>query len=196
MSYRADKQVIDTHTHTDRYTDRGDDNTRRTKLASGKKANDIIIWWICTPFELSMLDLCWNSIGSCWLYFQAMRSKVQYKQWWYQDFHDLDQDLIGCTTRSKCGLFGDLLLVNIKYIFTQNILLEAKKNFSNKKSLFKNFYGYNIWPHTGMYKWMKQGKSVGCDSCHLPNNLIQTGFKSSMFQPVWPWNLMDDLEKQ
>ena len=39
MSYRADKQVIDTHTdtHTDRYTDRGNDNTRRPKLASGKK---------------------------------------------------------------------------------------------------------------------------------------------------------------
>ena len=39
MSYRADKQVIDTHTHThtDRHTDRGDDNTRRPKLASGKK---------------------------------------------------------------------------------------------------------------------------------------------------------------
>ena len=41
MSYRADKQVIDTHTdtHTDRYTDtdRYDDNTRRPKLASGKK---------------------------------------------------------------------------------------------------------------------------------------------------------------
>ena len=36
MSYHADKQVIDTHTHTDRYTDRGDDNTRRPKLASGK----------------------------------------------------------------------------------------------------------------------------------------------------------------
>ena len=36
MSYRADKQVIDTHTHTLTYTDRGDDNTRRPKLASGK----------------------------------------------------------------------------------------------------------------------------------------------------------------
>ena len=33
MSYRADKQVIDTHTHTDA----GDDNTRRPKLALGKK---------------------------------------------------------------------------------------------------------------------------------------------------------------
>ena len=37
MSYRADKQVIDTHTHghTDRHTDAGDDNTQRPKLASG-----------------------------------------------------------------------------------------------------------------------------------------------------------------
>ena len=41
MSYRADKQVIDTHTHTDRYTDRGDDNTRRPKLASGKNDGSI-----------------------------------------------------------------------------------------------------------------------------------------------------------
>ena len=38
MSYRADKQVIDTHTYTDRYTDTGDDNTRRPKLASGKNS--------------------------------------------------------------------------------------------------------------------------------------------------------------
>ena len=35
MSYRADKLVIDTHTH--RPTDAGDDNTRRPKLALGKK---------------------------------------------------------------------------------------------------------------------------------------------------------------
>ena len=40
MSYRADKQVIDTH--TDRYTDTGDDNTRRPKLASGNKMG---IWY-------------------------------------------------------------------------------------------------------------------------------------------------------
>ena len=38
MSYRADKQVIDTH--TDRYTDGGDDNTQRPKLASGNNASE------------------------------------------------------------------------------------------------------------------------------------------------------------
>ena len=41
MSYRMDKQVIDTQTdtYTDTHTDAGDDNTRRPKLklASGKK---------------------------------------------------------------------------------------------------------------------------------------------------------------
>ena len=42
MSYRPDKLVIDTHTHTHRPTDAGDDNTRRPKLASGKKGLDYI----------------------------------------------------------------------------------------------------------------------------------------------------------
>ena len=43
---------------------------------------------------------------------------------------------------------------------------------------------------------MKQGKSEGFDSCDRPSNLTQIGFKSSILQPVWPWNLMDDLTKQ
>ena len=40
-----------------------------------------------------------------------------------------------------------------------------------------------------------KNKSEGFDSCDRPSNLIEIGFKSSIFQPVWPWNLMDDLEK-
>ena len=42
---------------------------------------------------------------------------------------------------------------------------------------------------------MKQGKSEVFDSSDRPSNLTQTGFKSSIFQLVWPWNLMVDLEK-
>ena len=42
----------------------------------------------------------------------------------------------------------------------------------------------------------KQGKSEGFDSCDPPSNLTQIGFKSSIFQLVWPSNLMDDPEKQ
>ena len=41
----------------------------------------------------------------------------------------------------------------------------------------------------------QQGKSEGFDSCDRPSNITQIGFKSSIFQPVWPWNLMDDLDK-
>ena len=46
--------------------------------------------------------------------------------------------------------------------------------------------------------WMtlkKQGKSEGFYSCDRPSNLTQIGFKSSIFQPMWPLNLMDDLKK-
>ena len=42
----------------------------------------------------------------------------------------------------------------------------------------------------------QQGKSEGFDSCDRPNNLTQIELKSSIFQHVWPWNLMDDLAKQ
>ena len=41
--------------------------------------------------------------------------------------------------------------------------------------------------------WKKQGKSEGFDSCDQPSNLIQTLFKSLIFQAIWPKNLMDTL---
>ena len=41
----------------------------------------------------------------------------------------------------------------------------------------------------------KQGKSGGLDCCDRPNNYAQNWSKSSIFQPVWLWNLMYDLEK-
>ena len=42
----------------------------------------------------------------------------------------------------------------------------------------------------------KQGKSEGFDICDRPSYLTQIGFNLSIFQPVWPWNLMDGIEKQ
>ena len=38
----------------------------------------------------------------------------------------------------------------------------------------------------------QQGKSEGFDSCDRPSNPSQIGFESSIFHPVWPWNLTDD----
>ena len=43
---------------------------------------------------------------------------------------------------------------------------------------------------------LEQGKSERFDSCDRPSNLTQIGFKSSIFQPLWPWNLMDDPKKK
>ena len=42
---------------------------------------------------------------------------------------------------------------------------------------------------------VKHGRSEGFDSCDRPSNLTQIAFESSIFQPEWPWNLMDDPEK-
>ena len=43
----------------------------------------------------------------------------------------------------------------------------------------------------------KHGKSKGfVDICDQPSNLTQILFKSLIFQPIWPRNWMDDLEKQ
>ena len=41
---------------------------------------------------------------------------------------------------------------------------------------------------------MKQGKSVGFDSCEQHSKLAQIWSKCLIFQPVWSWNLMDDLK--
>ena len=37
-------------------------------------------------------------------------------------------------------------------------------------------------------------KSEGFDSWNRPSNLTPIEFKSSIFQPVWPWHLMNDLK--
>ena len=56
-----------------------------------------------------------------------------------------------------------------------------------------------FWKDTSRFIYApttEQGKSEGFDSCDRSSNLTQIGFKSSIFQPVWPWNLMDDPKKQ
>ena len=53
----------------------------------------------------------------------------------------------------------------------------------------ENFMMIQWWEHS------EQGKSEGFDSCDWPSNLVKIWSKSSIFQSVWPWNLMDDLKK-
>ena len=56
----------------------------------------------------------------------------------------------------------------------------------------------HVWkaPSNEIYKLREQGKSEGFDSCDRPSNLTQIQFKSLIFQPMWPWYLMDDPKKQ
>ena len=61
--------------------------------------------------------------------------------------------------------------------------------------------GHNSWwhmkcaQHAAHNPKFEQGKSEGFDICDWPSNLTQIGFESSIFQPLWPRNLMDDPEK-
>ena len=59
---------------------------------------------------------------------------------------------------------------------------------------YENTIQYNEYeiPNSIWSQSIQQGKSEGFDSCDRPSNLTQIGYKSSIFQPVWPWNLMDD----
>ena len=59
----------------------------------------------------------------------------------------------------------------------------------------------SVWTYPNLYlgfcacmNYLKQGKSEGFDSCDRPSNLKLDS--NRQFFPVWPWNLMDDLEKQ
>ena len=58
-------------------------------------------------------------------------------------------------------------------------------------SYFFIFYSLSANQPSRMLKPWSQGKSEGFDKCDRPSNLTQIGFKSSKFQPMWPWNLMD-----
>ena len=58
-------------------------------------------------------------------------------------------------------------------------------------SYFFRFYSLSANQPSRMLKPWSQGKSEEFDRCDRPRNLTQIGFKSSKFQPMWPWNLMD-----
>ena len=87
-SYRADKQAIDTHTHTDT----GNDNTRMPKLASGKKTftkmDDLISAWISNH----MPSVLWDEITYTFTNFNGCTVDVSE---WMSNFNPpLKMDLI------------------------------------------------------------------------------------------------------
>ena len=73
-------------------------------------------------------------------------------------------------------------------------ILHGMRHTSNA-AIPLSLYYHKHWPFNIATTYLlKQSKSEGFDSCDQPSNLAQIGSKSSIFQFVWPWNLMDDLE--
>ena len=77
---------------------------------------------------------------------------------------------------------------------------DGNKTFPSVIFCTQIFIAWLSKPYSGLLRQLiliiidKQGKSEGFDSCDRPSNLAQIWSKSSIFQPVWPWNLMDDLK--
>ena len=77
------------------------------------------------------------------------------------------------------------------YIFSQCL----EKGGSKPRSLPTNFTEGVPLPGK-LLTCMKQGKYEGFDRWDRSSNLSQIGSKLSIFQPMWPWNMKDDLDKQ
>ena len=85
----------------------------------------------------------------------------------------------------------DDIIIN-RHFFAEHLCNKMKTLYEEIRK-YKNVDSVWVWNGKNL---QEQGKSEGFDSCDRPSNLIQIGFKSSIFQPVWRWNFMDDPEKQ
>ena len=101
--------------------------------------------------------------------------------WWYYQF-----------IVNSCNLFTHILQDSFISMFAP---VQVKKNNNWVKYLAKTKYiilGL-YWTGKTYQKILKQGKFEGFDGCDQPNNLTQIGLKWTIFLPLWPWNVKDDL---
>ena len=86
---------------------------------------------------------------------------------------------------------------NNVFNFTETNSINSMYQTGNNKASTKRRSGIRVaFIHLGFFAFLcKQGKSEGFDSCDRPSKLTQIRFKLPIFQPVWPWNLTDDLKK-
>ena len=126
-------------------------------------------------------------------------------------FNSLAPGRPGC--HFKTAIFNLVLLIGIFTSSKDNALRWMLWELTDDKSTLvqvmawcrqaTSHYLSQCWPSSmspyGVTRpqWVKnkQGKSEGFVSCDWPSNLTQIGLKLSNFQPMWPWNLMDDLKK-
>ena len=102
---------------------------------------------------------------------------------------------------SLMKLWGIIFIYIVTFKSQSSLSIICWYNTPLKYNLRRNLqYGVVIvmywhkWSPSEQKQQQQQGKSEGFHSCDRLRNFTQIRFKSSIFQPVWPWN-MDDLEK-
>ena len=157
-------------------------------------------WW--TPTLLSICDICitikfcphddimtwkhfpyhWReTIGHCWITLtngQLYRTLSFSLSAW-----------TSCGIKANCWWFGTpWRSCNIRNCIDAKTAFVTCTKVCNNVTAMNQIRAKYIFPSN--FNDEKQGKSEG----HRPSNLTETGFKSSIFQPAWPWNLMYDLK--
>ena len=140
-----------------------------------------------------------NSLNASSIYVLYLASSGNFAQTWQ------------CYTEMNSKWWGNVCQTHVYNIIQTNHVFQHhlqntglawsfRPNFEDTHALELSFL-VNSDDHGRNYlfslKWLcpEQGKSEEFDSCDRPSNLTQIGFKLSIFQPVWPWNEMDDPEK-
>ena len=149
-----------------------------TFVSSTSRVSRTNISW-SVLWSISVKSSDWNT-SSAWVsitYQQRCASLVSSNRWLWLNNR---QALLGSTSSCRCS--------------TQS---SARCGIMYFLAAYKVGTAVSIFTISPKYRYLqKQGKSEGFDSCDQPSNLTQIGFKSSIFQPVWPWNVMDDPKKQ
>ena len=104
--------------------------------------------------------------------------------------------------KSSLWKLEDIQLRALRFVLDDFVSVLLKKaDVMGIKIMLLRYHAIAMYTYEWYISWLskstvfEQGKSEGFDSCDWPSNLTQIGFKSSIFQPVWPWKLMDDPEK-
>ena len=178
------------------------------------------------PWVLSLLwpffSSCFNYISSKWLIFQIEINKKHnfwkiYHSWF--DTNDNKTSVIERKQNHKLWIIntayirGFTCVLNLQFLGfsvltmkSTTITVSISRNPGHSVSLTEKVLHKNGIKKLMILKLVlfncliilheyKQGKSEGFDSCDQPSNQFKL-YSNQIFQPIWPRNLMDDLEKQ
>ena len=143
----------------------------------------------CSGSAMELLPSCTKSLINCWNEWISLICHIHSRP---RKHLSCDAFVIfGCERIVRDGPlythihFGGQIGKLARVTFTQYMSLVTQ-------SISLYFYTFRrIWDTP-----CKQGKSERFDKCDRPGNLTKIGFKSSNLQPMWPWNVMDDLKQQ